>query len=80
MGTSELELNMEIEDGFRTNEVFSPDRDYVDFLNDTEFLNIEIYIRNGDETVGYLACTMFYDDSIEENGYDVVTTADDLTT
>jgi len=71
---------MEIEDSLRIKEFFDPDADYADLINDMEFCKIEILVKHRDELVGYLVCTLFYDDIIEENGKDLVTVADDDTT
>ena len=80
MDTNEFDLWLEIEDSLRIREFFEPDVDYDDFLNNTELFTVEIYVRNHDEVVGYLICTVFYDDIIEDNGGNLVTVADDYTT
>jgi len=79
MDDEELELEWEIGDSLRF-DAFYPDVDFADSIKEKEYFDIEIYIRNGDEVVGYLVCTVFYDDIIEDSGNDLVTVADDDTT
>jgi len=80
MDLNEFDLWLEIEDSLRTKEYFKPDVDYIELLNDSELFTVEIYIRRHVEIVGYLICTVFYDDIIEDSGSSLVMVADDYTT
>jgi len=80
MKKMEIELSMVIDDSLRVIESFQPNDDYRGYFGCPEHFVIEIYIRHGNEVAGYLVCTIFCDDIIEDNGKDLVTVADDDTT
>ena len=70
-------LFLEITDDYRTIQEFDVSWDYKNHKADKLYNTVCVSIYQGRETVAYLESEMFYDSTIEDEGYDLVTVADD---